>query len=149
MTVCLLQICTNDCRNSHWKWGDVPLGILKKLNARDIGPYSHKEVWFKYLWAWDFLRVWNQPIFNVKDLVVYCTSVDHLAIICGPSSTTSTSPQPYLVHSPPSSPPPPRRHPIEEIDDMLEDEIISAADRGHQWYLVRWHQWSESVYTWL
>ena len=55
----------------------------------------------------------------------YRTPVDYLAIIPDPPSLTSAGPRPFPVHAPP---PPPRRHHTEEIEDILEDEIVSIAD---------------------
>lgn len=75
-------------------------------------------------------------VFNIKDLTIYRSPFDYPVVILDLSSSTSPGYRHFPIHTP--SPLTLQKHCLVEIENILENEIISIANGEYQYYLVHY-----------
>ena len=104
-------------------------GSAKKLQARSAGPFKILQKIGSNAYRIDLpSEMGINPTFNVEDLVRSHNPIVDPSSLSWPFSDFSSQPVPPL--------PPPIVH-KEEIEEILDEEIVSTRDGGFQRYLVK------------
>jgi hypothetical protein len=129
-------------RKLEFKPGDVvlirirperfPKGVFQKLHQRRVGPFKILQQLGQNAYLLELPpNLHISPIFNVEDLTAYEGHLD---------DTVPKSPTIHLSAY---------TKPKEEIEEILDDQLVSTRRGGYQKFLVKWKNRPQSDCCWL
>lgn len=119
-------------------------GVAKKLHAHSAGPFRILKRIGPNAYVLDLpLNMSINPTFNVDDLVPFQGPT---TIPTSPFHDPNNTPAQLPLPLPPS---PPIPHYKEEIENILDDQVVSTKHRGYQKYLVKWKNRPHTNCTWI
>ncbi|KAI9199030.1 hypothetical protein LWI28_026257 [Acer negundo] len=119
-----------------------PPHSVKKLHAHAIGPFCVLKRLGSNAYLLDLpADLTISPVFNVLDLYPYRGTFEPPVISSDVSAGPSSSPLPCI--------PPVAANHVNQVEQILDDHLVTSIQSGCQQFLVHWHGRSSAEDTWI
>ncbi|KAI9175130.1 hypothetical protein LWI28_027810 [Acer negundo] len=119
-----------------------PQHSVKKLHALTIGPFRVLKRLGSNAYLLDLLAdLTISPVFNVSDLYLYRGMFEPNVLSSDVSGGPSSSSLPCI--------PPVAANHVNQVEQILNDRLVTSIQGGCRQFLVRWHGRSSAEDTWI